>query len=113
MLQAIARLAIARPRRIIAAALLIMAGAAIFGLPVVKELPAGGFRDPTSESWHASRVLSDTFGHGDMQLVISVKSDAGAYRGHRARRVAAHLPVRHRREVSLDGATAGGIGIGQ
>ena len=78
MLQAIAKLAIARPRRIISAALLITFGAAIFGLPVVKELPAGGFRDPTSESSHASRELSDTFGHGDMQLVISVKSDAGA-----------------------------------
>ncbi|HUH70486.1 MAG TPA: MMPL family transporter [Mycobacterium sp.] len=78
MLQAIAKLAIARPRRIIAAALLITVGAAIFGLPVVKSLPAGGFRDPTSESWHASRVLSDKFGHGDMQLVIAVKSDAGA-----------------------------------
>jgi putative drug exporter of the RND superfamily len=77
-LEAIAKLAIARPRRIIAAALLIMIGAAIFGLPVVKGLPAGGFRDPTSESWRASRELSDTFGHGDMQLVISVKSDAGA-----------------------------------
>jgi len=78
MLQAIAKLAIAEPRRIITAALLIMVGAAIFGLPVVKSLPAGGFRDPTSESWHASRMLSDKFGHGDMQLVISVTSDAGA-----------------------------------
>jgi putative drug exporter of the RND superfamily len=78
VLQAIAKLAIAWPRRIIAAALLVIVGAAIFGLPVVKSLPAGGFRDPTSESWHASRVLSDKFGRGDMQLVISVKSDAGA-----------------------------------
>jgi putative drug exporter of the RND superfamily len=78
MLQTIAKLAIAGPRRIIAAGLLITIGAAIFGLPVVKSLPAGGFRDPTSESWHASRVLSDKFGHGDMQLVISVTSNAGA-----------------------------------
>ncbi|BBZ46717.1 MMPL family transporter [Mycobacterium parmense] len=77
MFSAITRFAIAGPRRVIAAAVLITIGAAIFGLPVVKELPAGGFRDPTSESWRASRLLSDKFGHGDMQLVISVKSDAG------------------------------------
>lgn len=79
MLQAIAKRVTARPRRIIAGALLATVGAAVFGLPVVKELPAGGFRDPTSESWHASRVLSEKFGHGDMQLVISVKSNAGAH----------------------------------
>ena len=77
-LTSIARLALAHPRRVIAAAVLIMIGAAIFGLPVTKSLPAGGFRDPTSQSSHASRVLSDKFGHGDMQLVISVKSEAGA-----------------------------------
>jgi putative drug exporter of the RND superfamily len=78
VLQAIAKLGIAYPRRIVVAALLVAAAAAIFGVPVVKELPASGFRDPTSESWHASRVLSDTFGHGDMQLVIAVRSNAGA-----------------------------------
>jgi putative drug exporter of the RND superfamily len=79
-LQTVAKLAIARPRRIVAAALLILFGAAMFGLPVVKSLPAGGFRDPTSESSHASQILSDKFGHGDLQLVISVKSDADASR---------------------------------
>ncbi|MFZ3294045.1 MAG: MMPL family transporter [Mycobacterium sp.] len=80
MLQAVARLAIEGPRRIIAAALIILFGAAIFGLPVVKSLPAGGFRDPTSQSWHASQVLSHQFGRGDMQLVITVTSDLAAYR---------------------------------
>jgi RND superfamily putative drug exporter len=79
MLQAIARTAIAAPRRIIAVALLIMVGAAIFGIPVTKSLSTGGFRDPTSESWHASQLLADKFGTGDMQLALAVTSDAGVH----------------------------------
>ncbi|MFZ0833645.1 MAG: MMPL family transporter, partial [Mycobacterium sp.] len=78
MLAGIARLAIAAPRRIIAAALLVMVATAVFGIPVTKSLSAGGFQDPTSESARASAMLADTFGQGDMELVISVTSDAGA-----------------------------------
>jgi hypothetical protein len=68
VLHAIARLAIATPWRIVAAAVLFTLGAAIFGIPVVTSLSAGGFQDPTSQSWHASRMLSDTFEQGDMQM---------------------------------------------
>jgi RND superfamily putative drug exporter len=50
MLQVITRLAIAAPRRIIAIAVLVLLGAAVFGLPVVSGLSGGGFQDPTSES---------------------------------------------------------------
>ena len=78
MLQGIARLAIAAPRRIIAVALLVMVGAGIFGIPVTKSLSAGGFQDPTSESWQAARLLSEKFDQGDMQMLIAVTSDAGA-----------------------------------
>ena len=78
VLQGIARLAIRAPRRIVAVALLVMAGAAIFGIPVAKSLSAGGFQDPTSESWHAARLLSDKFGQGDMQMLIAVSSVSGA-----------------------------------
>ena len=46
MLQRIARLAIAGPRRILAAAVLVLVAAAVFGLPVAKSLSAGGFQDP-------------------------------------------------------------------
>jgi RND superfamily putative drug exporter len=77
VLEAIARLAIAAPRRVIAVALLVMVGTAIFGIPVTKSLSAGGFQDPTSQSARAADMLADTFGQGDMQLVISVTSDAG------------------------------------
>jgi putative drug exporter of the RND superfamily len=78
VLQGIARLAIAAPRRIIAVALLVMLGTAIFGIPVIKSLSAGGMQDPTSESWHASRILSDKFGQGDMQMLVTVTSERGA-----------------------------------
>ena len=79
MLDRIATLAIAAPRRIIAIAVLVMVGAAIFGIPVTKSLANGGFQDPTSESWHASRLLSDKFGLGDNQMIIAVTSDAGVH----------------------------------
>jgi RND superfamily putative drug exporter len=78
VLHRIARLAIAAPRRIIAAALLVMVATAVFGVPVIDSLSAGGFQDPTSQSAQAQKMLSQTFGQGDMQLVISVTSDAGA-----------------------------------
>ena len=79
MLDRIATLAIAAPRRIIAVALLVMVGAAIFGIPVTKSLANGGFQDPTSESWHASQLLSDKFDLGDKQLIIAVTSDTGVH----------------------------------
>src|SRR5262249_6800361 len=77
LLQAIARLAIAAPRRIIAVALLVMVATAVFGIPVTRSLSAGGFQDPTSESSQAGRLLSDKFARGDMQMFITVTSDAG------------------------------------
>jgi RND superfamily putative drug exporter len=78
VLQRIALMAIAAPRRIIAIAALIIIACAIFGIPVAKHLSAGGFQDPTSESAHASRLLVDKFGQGDMELLISVESPEGA-----------------------------------
>jgi putative drug exporter of the RND superfamily len=78
VLQGIARLAIAAPRRIVAVALLFMVGAAIFGIPVTKSLSGGGLQDPSSESWQAARLLSEKFGQGDLRMVIAVTSSAGA-----------------------------------
>ncbi len=77
MLQRIAHLAIAAPRRIVAVAALVMVACGIFGIPVAKNLSAGGFQDPTSQSAQATKLLVDKFGQGDMQLVISVTSDNG------------------------------------
>jgi putative drug exporter of the RND superfamily len=81
VLERIARLAIRAPRRIIAVALFIVAGAAVFGLPVANSLSAGGFQDPTSESAHASQVLAGKFNQGDMQMLITVSSPDGAQSG--------------------------------
>ncbi len=50
MLQKIARVAIAAPRRIIALGVLVFLAAAVFGIPVAKSLSPGGFQDPDSES---------------------------------------------------------------
>lgn len=99
MMQWIARLAIAAPKRILLAALLITVGAAIFGGPVAKSLSAGGFTDPDSESVKAAKLLSDEFGTSDLQLLISVTSDDGA-RGAAATAVAAEIaPVLERSPV--------------
>ncbi len=78
MLQGIARLAIAAPKRIVVIALLVMVATGVFGIPVTKSLSAGGFQDPTSESAQATKMLDDKFGRGDMQLLISLTSDGGA-----------------------------------
>lgn len=77
MLQSVARLALAAPRRVIAGVLLVLCGAAVFGVPVTNELSNGGFRDPTSQSWHAGQLLADKFGAGNMALVIGVSSADG------------------------------------
>ncbi|OMC35053.1 hypothetical protein A5740_08680 [Mycobacterium sp. GA-1841] len=78
MLQRIAHLAIAAPRRVLVVAALVMVAAGIFGVPVAKSLSAGGFQDPTSESAQATRLLSEKFARGDMQLVISLTDESAA-----------------------------------
>ena len=61
MLNRIARLAIAAPRRVLAVTALVMIAAAIFGIPVAKTLSAGGFQDPTSQSAQAAALLTEKF----------------------------------------------------
>ena len=93
MLQALARFAIAAPKRVIVAALLMMVAAGVFAIPVMDSLSAGGMRNSTSQSWYASKILADKFDQGDMQLIVSVSSDAGA-QGVSARQVATDLVTR-------------------
>jgi putative drug exporter of the RND superfamily len=90
MLQRIARLAIAGPRRILAAAVLVLVAAAVFGLPVAKSLSAGGFQDPASESAQAIKLLTDKFGQSDQQLVLLITAPAGV-QSEQARRVATDI----------------------
>ena len=90
MLQGIARVAIAAPRRIVAVGVLVFVAAAIFGVPVAKSLSAGGFQDPRSESARAIGVLTDKFGQSGQQMLIMVTSPAGA-NSEQARNAAAEL----------------------
>ena len=79
MLARIARLAIVAPKRIVAAAALILVGAAIFGLPVTKSLSAGGFTAPGSEAVQASDILTKKFGHNDLQLLVAITAADGVH----------------------------------
>ncbi|BBZ42827.1 MMPL family transporter [Mycobacterium parmense] len=90
MLQGIARLAIAAPRRIIAIGVLVFVAAAVFGIPVAKTLSAGGFQDPNSESSHALDVLRHKFGQSDQQMLILVTAPDGA-RSEQAAKVGTDL----------------------
>ena len=74
MLQRIAHLAISAPRRILAAAVLLAVAAAIFGIPVAESLSASGFQDPTAESSRATQLLTEKFGQGDVQMLITVSA---------------------------------------
>ena len=81
MLQGIARLAIAAPRRVIGVGVLAMILAAIFGIPVVHGLSAGGFQDPTSESARAAALLSKASHQGDMEMLFLVRSRDDVQKG--------------------------------
>src|ERR1700733_16024648 len=79
-LQFIARLALAAPKLIIAAATLLVIGAGLFGIHVTKSLSAAGFRAPDAESSQVADMMSKTFGQGDLQLVFAVTDGRGGAR---------------------------------
>ncbi|MGO9154570.1 MMPL family transporter [Mycobacterium sp.] len=90
MLQRIARLAIAAPRRIIGVAVLVFIAAAVFGIPVADSLSPGGFQDPNSESARAIQVLTDKFGQSGQQMLILVTAPGGV-NSDQARKVGTDL----------------------
>src|SRR5271156_772645 len=77
ILDRIAAMAIAAPRRTLVIAALVMVAAGIFGIPVAESLSASGFQDPTSESARATKILTDKFGQGDVQLLFIVSAPDG------------------------------------
>ena len=77
MLQGIAGLAVGAPRRIVMVAALLALAAGIFGVPVAERLSPSGFQDPTSESSRASTLLTDKFGRGDVQFLVTVSTPDG------------------------------------
>lgn len=118
VLRGVARLAITAPRRIIAAAVLVLVAAGIFGIPVVNRLSAGGFQDPTSESARATELLRDKFGQTDQKMLIALTAPAGAHSGE-ARQVGTDIvdretiAVGHRRLFGVDIAASDGGPAGQ
>ncbi len=70
-----------------------MVAGAVFGLPVIHSLSAGGFRDPNAESSRAANMLATRFNQGDTQLLITVSSDGGdgTVLGGAAQRVGADI----------------------
>ena len=105
MLQRIALLAIAAPRRVIAAAVLVMLAAGIFGVPVAKSLSSSGFQDPASESARATQLLTDKFHQGDMQMLITVTAPEGAT-GPAARAVGLNIVDQLRRSPNVAEVTS-------
>ena len=78
MLRRLALLALRSPRQILGIATLLMAATAIFGVPIVNHLSAGGFQDPQSQSASAARVLTEKFDQSDQQLLITLTDPTGA-----------------------------------
>ena len=77
MLNRIARLALAAPRRVTVAAALLTLALAVFGIPVAESLSPGGFQDPAAESSRAAATLTGTFGQGDVQMLVTVAARDG------------------------------------
>ena len=105
MLQRIALLAIAAPRRVIAVAVLVMLSAGIFGIPVAKSLSSSGFADPTSESARATQLLTNKFHQGDMQMLVTVTA-ADSATGPAARAVGLGIVDQLRRSPNVAGVTS-------
>lgn len=90
MLNGLVRTAIAAPRRVVVFALMLFVGAAVFGLPVIGSLSAGGFNDPSSDSAQANALLAEKFGVSDQQLLILISGPQGV-RGEESERAAAEV----------------------
>jgi len=105
LLQRIADLAISAPRRILAAAVLVAVAAGIFGIPVAQSLSASGFQDPSSESSRATQLLTDKFGQGDVQMLITVTAKDPVLKGQ-GRAVGLDVVDRLERSPHVTGVTS-------
>lgn len=74
VLDAVTRLVIAAPKRVLAASLLLVAALAVIGAPVSEKLSTEGFADPGAESTKVVKALSESFQLGDGQLILLVKA---------------------------------------
>ncbi|QNJ95246.1 MMPL family transporter [Mycolicibacterium fluoranthenivorans] len=77
MLSLLARVVIAAPKRVLLAVGLLTIIAGVCGATVTEHLGAAGFQDPSSESARGTKVLTQKFGQGDMDLTFVVRSSGG------------------------------------
>lgn len=66
------------PRRVVGVAAAFLVCAGVFGMGVADHLSAGGFQDDSAESSRAAALLASAFDRAELQLVLTVTSDAGA-----------------------------------
>jgi RND superfamily putative drug exporter len=78
MLTALANRGIARPKRVLGFAGILLLIGIVFGAPVASKLGAGGYNDPNAPSAAARDLLADTFHTGNSNLVLELQSQAGA-----------------------------------
>ncbi len=79
LLHRIVVLAMAAPRRVLAATAVLAVMAGAFAVPVTSSLSAGGFQDPSAESARATQVLADKFGQSEIQVIFLVTPADGLY----------------------------------
>ncbi|WP_333716373.1 MMPL family transporter [Gordonia sp. (in: high G+C Gram-positive bacteria)] len=77
MPERLTRAIIAAPKRVLLIALVLFIGAGIYGVGAAKDLLAGGFSDPTSESAVADKMLDQRFDRGGLQVVIKLDTELG------------------------------------
>ncbi|HVT22515.1 MAG TPA: MMPL family transporter [Mycobacteriales bacterium] len=78
MLTALANRGIARPKRVLGIAAVLLVIGVVFGAPVASKLGAGGYNDPHSPSAAARDLLANTFHTGNANLVLELRSAEGA-----------------------------------
>src|SRR5688500_9936214 len=77
VLSRVARLAVRRPRLVLAGSVLFRVAAALRGGGVAEHLTSGGFENPRSESFRTAEHLREDFGVEDPNLVLLVRSRTG------------------------------------
>src|SRR3954449_11014343 len=74
MFEALGRVIYRRRRWVVALALLLVAGAAVWGIGVFGKLTGAGFEDPGSESAHAAEVAAAHLGRDSADVVVLYSS---------------------------------------
>src|SRR5215217_7026635 len=77
MLERIARLAVNRPKAVLAATLVLMVAAVAYGSGISERLAGGGFYNGSSESQRAAAALEQRFHVGKPNLVILATNTGG------------------------------------